>query len=144
MSREVEADGDILEGMAQNDEGAAGPAPDAAAFFEASPVGLRTYEEVCRILDALGDYEVRVTKSQVAFRRKRGFAYLWTPERYLRRHAAPVVLSIALGRQHPSDRFKEVVEPSPGQWMHHLEIYDTNEIDDEVTRWLIEAAQRAG
>jgi Domain of unknown function (DUF5655) len=116
---------------------------EVAEFFEGSPDGLRAYEEVRRALDELGDCEVRVTKSQVAFRRARGFAYLWIPERYLRRPAAPVVLSIALGRHDPSTRFKEVVHPSPAHWMHHLEIYDATEIDDEVRAWLTEAAQRA-
>lgn len=117
---------------------------DVMEFFETSPEGLRAYEKICRILGKLGNYEVRVTKSQVAFRRKRGFAYIWTPARYLHRPAAPAVLSIALGRHDGSSRFKEVVHPSPAHWMHHLEIYDANDIDDEVTRWLTEAAQRVG
>lgn len=116
---------------------------NVAKFFETSPEGLRAYERICRILEELGDYEVRVTKSQVAFRRRRGFAYLWTPGRYLHRPAAPTVLSISLGRHDRSSRFKEVVHPSPAHWMHHLEIHDANDIDDEVTMWLTEAAQRA-
>jgi hypothetical protein len=113
-------------------------------FFAGSPEGLGFYQRVCRILEELGDYEVRVTKSQVAFRRKRGFAYLWIPERYLRRPVSPVVLSIALGRRDRSRRFKEVVHPSPSHWMHHLEIHEMDDIDDDVAGWLAEAAQRAG
>jgi hypothetical protein len=89
-------------------------------------------------------YEVRVSKSQVAFRRRRGFAYLWLPGRYLRAPAAEVVLTVSLGRADPSPRWKEVVHPARQHWMHHLEVRDPDEIDAEVTAWLREAAARAG
>ena len=87
---------------------------------------------------------VRTSRSQVAFRRRRGFAYLWVPGRYLNRPAAPVVLSIALGRALTSARFKEVAHPAPKVWMHHLELHTAEELDDEVAAWLREAADRAG
>jgi hypothetical protein len=99
------------------------------------------------VLEALapdGPIEVRVSKSQVAFRRQRGFAYLWLPGRYLARPHAEVVLSIALGCHVESPRWKQVVEPTPGRWMHHLEIRDITDVDEEVVRWLREAANRAG
>jgi Domain of unknown function (DUF5655) len=54
------------------------------------------------------------------------------------------VLSIAMDRPIVSDRFKEVVQPAPGTWMHHLEVRDPGEIDDEVATWLRDAADRAG
>lgn len=87
---------------------------------------------------------MRVSKSQVALRRRRGFAYLWLPGQYLSRPGAEVVLSIALRRRIESPRWKEVVEPKPGQWMHHLEIRDASDVDQEVTGWLHEAAVEAG
>lgn len=90
------------------------------------------------------DVRARVTASQVALRRRRGFAWLWLPERYLRRPVAEVVLSIALGRHDPSPRFKEVVRPARAHWMDHLEVGGPAEIDDEVAAWLREAAARAG
>jgi len=96
------------------------------------------------VLEAFGPVDIRTSKSQVAFRRSRGFAYLWVPGQYLKRPGADVVLSIALGRCDDSNRFKEVVHPSPKHWMHHLEIQRVEEIDDEVVGWLREAAERAG
>ncbi len=54
------------------------------------------------------------------------------------------MLTIALGRQDGSPRFKEVVHPSPRHWVHHLEIRDAGELDDEVEAWLREAWGRAG
>ena len=107
-------------------------------------VAMSVYERVRSCLVELGPVEVRTTKSQVAFRRARGFAYLWVPGQYLTTPGAPVVLSIALGRHHPSPRFKEVVAPAPGQWMHHLEVHDPAEIDEDVVAWLREAGERAG
>ena len=105
-------------------------------------VGLAVLARVTEIL-ADASVEVRTSKSQVAFRRNRGFAYLWRPGQYLRSPGAPVVLSIVLGRRDASPRFKEVVHPSPRHWMHHLEVRAVTEVDDEVVAWLREAWERA-
>jgi hypothetical protein len=86
---------------------------------------------------------VRTSKIQVAFRRKRGFAYLWLPGQYLETPPAEVVLSIALGRHDPSRRFKEVAHPAPARWMQHLELHDAGDIDDQVVGLLREAADHA-
>lgn len=113
-------------------------------FFAGHPDAMAVFAQVCAILGRLGPFEVRITKSQVAFRRKRGFAYLWMPGQYLRNPTAEVVLSISLGRLDESARFKEVVHPTPAHWMHHLEIHGLGDLDDEVAGWLREAADRAG
>lgn len=118
--------------------------PSPQDFFAGQPLALAVYERVVEAVAPEGPIEVRVSKSQVALRRRRGFAYLWLPGQYLSRPDAEVVLSIALGRRVDSPRWKEVVEPKPGQWMHHLEIQDLSDVDDEVAQWLREAAVRAG
>ena len=112
-------------------------------FFSGNPFALAVFENVRAIVDRLGPIEVRVSKSQVAFRLRRGFAYLWIPGQYLRQPTAEVVLSIALGRLEESPRFKEVAHPAPAEWMHHLEIHQLGDLDDEVANWLREAAERA-
>ena len=84
-----------------------------------------------------------VTKSQVAFRRDQGFAYVWRPGQYVASDV-PAVLSIALPFEVESDRFKEVVHPSAHVWMHHLELRGTDEVDDEVRGWLELAHAEAG
>jgi hypothetical protein len=122
------------------------PDPSAAAaeaFFAGRPTGLAAYRRVRAALEAMGPVEVRVAKSQVAFRRRRGFAYLWLPGQYLRAPASEVVLSIALGRAESSRRFKEIVRPSRRHWMHHLDLRDAGEIDEQVVSWLREAYDRA-
>lgn len=112
-------------------------------FFGDHPLGMAVFERVETVLREIGDFEVRVTKSQVSFRRDRGFAYLWLPGQYLSNPNAEVVLSIALGRRDRSARWKEVVHPTTKHWIHHLEIDDVNDIDPEVVGWLREAADRA-
>ena len=113
-------------------------------FLAGHPLALTVFFRVRSALERLGPVDIRTTKSQVAFRRARGFAYLWLPGQYLANPSADVVLSIALGRHDPSPRFKEVAHPSPKHWLHHLEINDIDEVDDEVMGWLLEAAERSG
>ncbi len=123
------------------------PASDAEAFFAGSPLGSAVHRRVLELLDesgALGDAEERVGRSQVAFRRRRGFAWLWRPTQYLGERGAEVVLAIALGREDPSPRWKQVAHPSPRHWIHHLEVRGVAELDDEVAGWLREACDRAG
>jgi hypothetical protein len=118
--------------------------PDVDRFFDGRPAALDVFRRVRTTLEAAGELSIRVSRSQVAFRRRHGFAYLWLPGRYLSRPAAEVVLTVVLGRRDPSPRWKEVVHPARTHWVHHLELHDPAEIDDEVVAWLREAAERAG
>jgi hypothetical protein len=94
------------------------------------------FETVEDMLSSCGDVEVHTTKSQISFKRRRGFAYIWLPGMYLARPQAEVVLSIVLDRKMASPRFNEVAHPSPGIWQHHLEVGDVADLDDEVRDWL--------
>jgi hypothetical protein len=113
-------------------------------LFAGHPHTLAVHQKVRSVLEDLGPVQVRTSKSQVAFRRRRGFAYVWRPGQYLGDRGAEAVLSIVLDRHDPSPRFKEVTHPAPAHWMHHLEVGDPSEIDEEVAAWLAEAAERAG
>ncbi|TAK02632.1 MAG: hypothetical protein EPO36_01355 [Chloroflexota bacterium] len=117
---------------------------DLDAFFDGHPFARRVHDAVAAMIESLGPTEIRITKSQVAFRRRRGFAYLWIPGQYLARPGAEVVLSIALPARLDSPRWKEVVRPAPTTWMHHLEVRDLAELDDEVLGWLRAAFEAAG
>ena len=112
------------------------------ALFEGRPLGYEFYQAATRVIEQFGDVERRATKSQVAFRRRRGFAYVWRPGQYVDSEV-PAVLSIALPRQLRSPRFKSVVHPSDRVWMHHLELSTVDDIDDEVVAWLREAFDAA-
>lgn len=124
--------------------GVTGDGASAEEFLADHPLGLEALAWVRRVLAAEGPVTERVGKSQVAFRRRRGFAYLWLPGQYLARPTADVVLSLALGRPVESGRFKQVVHPTSLQWMHHLELRSAADLDAEVEAWLIEAYESAG
>lgn len=112
-------------------------------FFDGSAVGLALYRAVAAAVADIGQSEVRVTRSQIAFRHRKGFAYVWRPDRYLRSDV-PAVLSVALPHRIDSSRFKEVAHPAPHVWMHHLELRHLDQVDDEVRGWLREAHDSAG
>ncbi len=107
-------------------------------LFRDSPEGLDLCLAVQDFIAGVVPATVRTTISQMAFRHRRGFAWVWNPRQYLKT-AVPAVLSIALPRRVDSARFKEVVHPSPGEWMHHLELHNVNELDDEIAGWIAEA-----
>jgi len=54
---------------------------------------------------------VAVTKSQVTFRRRKAFAFVWRPGQYVS-SGVPAVLSIAMPHEVTSDRFKEIAHPA--------------------------------
>lgn len=111
-------------------------------FFDGHDESRRLFDAVARAVGSLGPVDRRVTKSQIAFRRRIGFAWAWMPEQYLGR-GAPLVLSIALRRRDDSPRWKEIAEPYPGRFMHHLELCATEDVDTEVLAWLTEAWEAA-
>ncbi len=104
----------------------------------------RIFDALQAAIGTLADVESRVTKSQIAFRRRRAFAWAWVPDRYLHGQHAPLVLSVSFRTRSTSPRWKEIVEPAPGRFMHHLELWSAWEIDDEVRGWLQQAWEAAG
>lgn len=114
-------------------------------FTSADPLARELFEAVRAAIEPLGEIEIRPTKSQVAFARRLAFAWTWMPAQYLRgSKLAPLVLTLDLPRHDESPRFKQIVEPRLGRFTHHLELYSTKDLDDEVLRWLREAWEHAG
>ena len=102
------------------------------------------YDAVLVVVNSMGGSDIHVTKSQIAFRRKKAFAWVWIPGMYLRGKSAPLVLTLSFRSRNPSPRWKEVVEPYPGRFTHHLELYAPEDVDEEVRVWLREAWLAAG
>ena len=113
-------------------------------FLAGRPVASAVHEGVITLLSGIGPFTARATRSQLAYRRRRAFAWLWLPGTWLARPADDVGLTIALGRHDPSARFKEVAHPSARHWVHHLEVRVPTDLDDAVAAWLREAYERAG
>ena len=105
-------------------------------FFQGYEASRQLFDALRDAIDAIGPAELRVTKSQIAFRRRVAFAWAWLPARYLRGRVAPLVLTLSFRHRDASPRWKEIVEPAPGRFTHHLELYAVTDIDDEVRDWL--------
>jgi hypothetical protein len=116
---------------------------DPESLFKDYPAAIPVLRKVREVVRGFGPAEIRSTKTQIAFRRKRGFAYLWTPGRWLRQPSSEVVLSIARRESIKSPRFKQVVRPARSVWMHHLEVHTLEDLDDEVIGWLRDAYAEA-
>lgn len=113
------------------------------SLFDGDEQARDLYVVVFDAVTGLGEVGVRVGKSQVAFRRRRSFAAVWSPGRYLRGKTAPLVLTIYLPIRDPSSRWKQIVEPTEGRFTHHLELWQQADVDDEVIRWLRQAWRAA-
>jgi hypothetical protein len=119
-------------------------------FFAGQEQSRELFEALRQAVETIGPADLRVTKSQVAFRRtavpsrRKAFAWAWRPGQYLRGRTAPLVLTLGLRRRDASPRWKQIVEPSPGRFTHHLELYAIQDIDDQVRGWLREAWEGAG
>lgn len=109
------------------------------AYFSGDERARALFERVREAVESIGEATVRATSSQVAFRRRIAFAWVWIPGRHLHGEVALLVLSVGLRRRDESSRWKEVVEPHPGRFTHHIELHAPDDIDDEVVGWLREA-----
>jgi hypothetical protein len=66
------------------------------------------------------------------------------PGQYLRGKTAPLVLTLSFPGRNVSPRWKEIVEPTPGRFTHHLELHSVADIDDELGGWLRDAWEAGG
>jgi hypothetical protein len=116
-----------------------------AALFREHPRALAVVRAVERALTKVGPVEVEATKTQVAFRAERRFAYVWVPQMVLGRGSPDEsVLTFDLPRRIGSPRVKEVVEVRPGLWTHHVPVASAREVDAEARAWLSEAYETRG
>lgn len=113
-------------------------------FFTGYELSRPIFDALHHIIAQTGHAQLRVSKSQVAFRHSKPFAWAWIPGRYLSGKPAPLVLTLAFRGRNPSPRWKEIVEPTPGRFMHHLELYNCDDLDTEVRQWITEAWELAG
>ena len=86
--------------------------------------------------------KVKVSKTQISFSHKRGFAFVsFNPcRRAKERPEVWMTVSFGLRYQKQSPRIDVATEPYPNRWTHHVMVGSVDEIDDELMAWLIEAA----
>ena len=116
---------------------------DALFFFSGHEAAIPIYEKLeNRILAAIPDVKVKVSKTQISFSHKRGFAFVsFNPcRRAKERPEVWMTVSFGLRYQKQSPRIDVATEPYPNRWTHHVMVGSVDEIDDELMAWLIEAA----
>ncbi len=106
-------------------------------FFAGQVLSRQLFDALRGMLEELGPVELHVTKSQIAFRRDKAFAWVWMPGKYLRGQgcAAGAVRLLCPAGMHPRAG-RRSSSRAPGRFTHHLELFAVNEIDDEVRLWL--------
>ena len=114
-------------------------------LFDGRPTPLRLYRAIRQRLETFGPLTVRGTDTQVSFRARRAFAWVWLPQRWAEgRPADSVTLTFSLDAPLDDRRIVQVVEPRPGHWTHHVVIQDESDLDGAVDGWLRQAYRLAG
>src|SRR5690606_35879627 len=119
-------------------------APTIDDFFRGRDESRRLFDTLARSIESLGESTTRVSRSQVAFRRRKNVAVVWVPGQYIKDGTtAPLVLTITFRKRDASPRWKEITKIGSGRFTHHLELYRPEEVDEQVHRWLATAWKEA-
>jgi len=95
------------------------------------------------ILEQIPDVKIKVSKTQISFSNKRGFAFVsFNPCRKAKeRPDVWMTVTFGLNRRKESPRIDAATEPYPNRWTHHVTVGSEVEIDGELMRWIREAAE---
>ena len=95
------------------------------------------------ILEQIPDVKIKVSKTQISFSNKRGFAFVsFKPCRKAKeRPSVWMTISFGLSNRKESPRIDAATEPYPNRWTHHIMVGSEEEIDDELMGWIREAAE---
>lgn len=117
---------------------------DELFFFEKAEKQQVLYEALLPKLTArCGNFDVRVSKTQISFRSRHIFAMVSLPRRKVNGRGDYLLVSFGLAYQKVSPRIWQAVEAYPNRWTHHVPIFSETELDDELLGWLHEAYQFA-
>lgn len=110
-------------------------------FFNGKMDELALYNALYeRMAGELPDFSVKVSKTQISFSNKYGFAYVSSPDRRMRgRQGIYIIVTFGLNRHEPHPRIAGAVEPYPGRWTHHVVVQAMDEIDAQLMGWIKEA-----
>ena len=117
---------------------------DILFFFNDHMDALPLYERLeGLILKQIPDVKIKVSKTQISFSNKRGFAFVsFNPCRKAKeRPEVWMTVTFGLSYRKDSPRIDVATEPYPNRWTHHVMVGSEEEIDDELMGWLREAAE---
>ena len=117
---------------------------DILFFFNDHMDALPLYERLeRRILEQIPDVKIKVSKTQIGFSNKRGFAFVsFNPcRRAKERPNVWMTVTFGLSYRKDSPRIDMSTEPYPNRWTHHVMVGSEDEIDCELMDWIREAAK---
>ena len=117
---------------------------DILLYFNDHMDALPLYERLeGLILEQIPDVKIKVSKTQISFSNKRGFAFVsFNPCRKTKeRPNVWITVTFGLSYRKESSRIDVATEPYPNRWTHHIMVGSDEEIDDELMSWLREAAE---
>ena len=117
---------------------------DILFFFNDHMDALPLYERLeGLILEQIPDVKIKVSKTQISFSNKRGFAFVsFNPCRKVNdRPDVWMTVTFGLSYRKDSPRIDVVTEPYPNRWTHHVMVSNVAEIDGELMGWIREAAE---
>ena len=113
--------------------------------FAGRGASLELFQVVMDVICSLGSVQVVPRKTLVAFGRPKKFAWVWLPQMWIRQAPSDsITLTFGLDHRLRHPGIKQVVEPYPGRFTHHVVITQASEVDITVERWLREAYELAG
>lgn len=116
---------------------------DILFFFHDHADALPLYEYLENmILAQIPDVKIKVSKTQISFSNKRGFAFVsFNPVRKAKdRPKIWMTVTFGLSYRKDSPRIDVATEPYPNRWTHHVMVSSPDEIDEELMSWIREAA----
>ena len=117
---------------------------DILFFFNDHMDALPLYERLEElILEQIPDAKIKVSKIQISFSKKRGFAFVsFNPCRKVNvRPDVWMTVTFGLSYRKDSPRIDAATEPYPNRWTHHVMVGSEEEIDAELMGWIREAAE---
>ena len=95
------------------------------------------------IMEQIPDVKIKVSKTQIGFSNKRGFAFVsFNPCRKAKeRPNVWITVTFGLSYRKDSPRIDAATEPYPNRWTHHIMVGSEEEIDAELMGWIREAAE---
>lgn len=112
-------------------------------FFSEHMDALPLYQRLeALILEQIPDVRIKVSKTQIGFFNKRGFAFVsFNPCRRAKdRPETWVTVTFGLAFRVDDPRIDVATEPYPNRWTHHVTVSRAEDVDGQLLGWIREAA----
>ena len=112
-------------------------------FFSEHMDALPLYQRLeALILEQIPDVRIKVSKTQIGFFNKRGFAFVsFNPCRRAKdRPETWMTVTFGLAFRVDDPRIDVATEPYPNRWTHHVTVSRAEDVDGQLLGWIREAA----